>query len=254
MDYKLCDYKCGCDFCPFDAIMRNGAPSEETEDSHESTDKSPSSNLKGTDAATLNSNRSPEKADSGGFQNFADYSLDENSFYGVQFWSIKPVAPKRGLLGLSDLGMKLLPSIKEIILQRAGSLIKRDQAFCWLVTNEGTICLTAPIDAKITLHNPRLKGNMSRSTQRTNENSWFMEIFSDRFEQDLSRFSQGHKAGKFLKAQHDLIIDAFENALGTSNQSLGLTMQDGGRRIFRLEEMLGPRRYYEIVCKILSRD
>ena len=252
VDYKLCDRKFDCENCPFDAIMKSGGANPPINDAvpKQSATKTVSTTPK---AGICESSASMPVLVSC-WHGLGTFGFDSEAFYGTQFWYIKSLAPKRALLGLSDIGVKLLPPIKEIILQKTGSPIKIGQSFCWIVINEGTICLPSPITGKITLCNQQLFGEWNRNPRQSTEDPWFVEFYSEKLADDLSQWRQGPQAMDFLEAQQADVIHAFESALENNIEGLGFTMQDGGRRLLRLEEILGPRKYYEIVCRLFGKE
>jgi len=252
VDYKLCDRKLECENCPFDAIMKSGGTNSTSEDQvqNQSPSMSASKSLKAAPRESAASFPLPLSC----WHGLGMFNFDSDAYYGRQFWYVKSLAPKRALLGLTDIGVKLLPRIKEIIMQKSGGPMKQGQTFCWLISDDGTICLLSPIDGKISLGNQQLHEEWNRIPRQSNRNSWLVEFYSEKLAEDLSGWRQGPEAMDFLEAQQTGVINTFDSALSSNTEELGLTIQDGGRRLLRLEEMLGPRKYYEIVCGLFAKE
>ncbi len=252
VDYKLCDRKFDCENCPFDAIMKSGGTAPTP--NHLAPAPSPSMTARSTTKAEVGESPAVMPLSLSCWHGTGTFIFDSEAFYGVGFWYVKSLAPKRALLGISEVGMKLLPSVKEIILQKTGSTIQAGQALCWIVCSEGTLCLPSPISGKITLCNPQSFGEWNRNRRQSQEDSWLAEFYSEKLAEDLRAWKQGPPAMDFLETQQAQVIDAFKSAIEGHTDELGYTMQDGGRRLLSLEEMLGPRKYYEIVCRLFAQE
>ncbi len=224
IDFKLCDHNRDCENCAFDAIMKN----ERSFTRHQ--------NANVTHATSHNP-----------LQRLQALQWDSTSYYGSRYWYIEPLGHNKALVGLNELAMQIVPTVKDIILTEDGH-VEKDQAVGWLVTDSGTICLNAPFDATIKKTNPALLADMNKRHKK----AWFFTVEHDHLEDELVHLKKGKPAAAFLNIRRSKVLDIFESEMQSMSASVGETMQDGGVLVSNLEEMIGPKRYFKIICEFFE--
>ena len=225
IDFKLCDNQRDCENCPFDAIMKN--------------ERSYSRVQNKSETATT-----PQKNP---LQKLKNIKWDNTSYYGSRYWFVEPLGKEKALVGLNELALHIIPTVKDIILSEEGD-IKKDQAVGWLVTDNGTICLNAPFDATIRKTNPALLADMGERDRKV----WLFTVESQHLPDELGKLKRGKEADHLLNSRREKIVTIFESAMGTMQTGVGETMQDGGAIVTNLEQMIGAKRYFKIVCEFFK--
>lgn len=221
VDFKLCDHNHECETCAFDAIMKN-----ERAFRYQNKNEKP----------TSVSHKNP-------LQRLQELAWDSTSYYGTGYWYVEPLSAKKALVGLSDLAMHIVPTVKDIILTEDGT-VEKNQAVGWLVTDNGTICLNAPFNATIKKTNPALLADMSNRDKK----AWLFTVESELLADELNHLKKGKAAESFLNHRREKILSIFESEMQSMNAEIGETMQDGGVPVSTLEQMIGPKRYFKIIC------
>jgi glycine cleavage system H lipoate-binding protein len=226
IDFKLCDHNHECETCSFDAIMKN----ERSFARHQNKEAS--------------SNTLPHKNP---LQRLKELQWDSTSYYGNRYWYIEPLGKNKALIGLSELAMQVVPTVKDIILTEDGQ-VEKNQAVGWLVTDNGTICLNAPFDATIQKTNPALVADMSKRDKK----AWLFTVYKENLSEELSKLKKGESAEAFLNTRREKILDIFESEMTSMSAGVGETMQDGGVLVSNLEQMIGSKRYFKIICEFFQ--
>jgi len=151
IDFKLCDHQRDCEHCPFDAGMKNEHPCSPVQKSPMAGQSPPCTPL----------------------QKLKRIKWDSTSYYGSRSWFVDPLGKEKALVGLNELALHIIPTVRDIILSEQNE-IKKDQAIGWLVTDNGTICLNAPFDAQIHKTNSALLADMNARDRKV----WLFTISS----------------------------------------------------------------------------
>ncbi len=247
IDYKLCDRNYDCEHCPFDKIMKSGQDLQKVDDE---INFRPSASV-GITSQSKPARKRTRIPNRRLFQ-LPNIQFSTDNYYGYHYWYARPKSANDVMLGLSNLAISLLPTIKDVITPNCSANISKGQTLCWLVLNEGTICLPAPVSGKITRTNQELHNDLNLKEKCSGDKLWFVEIYSKNLGHELECLLKGEKAKSFLHSQR---ADAKEKLLFFLNYEqteLGQTMQDGGNQIYNIEEMFGQEKYFQFLCKLFK--
>ncbi len=225
VEFKLCDQQYDCDHCSFNAIMKN---------EHAAVRTSPPL-------------PEPTVSNNGPFYSLQALQWDNNVYYGNRYWFVEPLGPQKALLGLNELALQIIPSLRDIILTEEGHVVK-NQVIGWLLTDDGTICLKAPFDAKILKSNPAFLSD----AQERNPKVWMFTLSCEHLESELNKLRKGQAAATLLNTQRDSIISQMRDELNAMHPAIEETMQDGGQRVDNLEQMLGCKRYLKVISRFFE--
>ena len=227
VEFKLCDQNFDCDNCSFNAIMKNEKPVSNHVSKHS----------QGTALPTQNDP----------FRSLQNLTWDQHAYYGNRYWFVEPLGAQKALLGLNELALHVLPTLRDVILTEEGRVVK-DQVIGWLLTDDGTLCLKAPFDANI------LKANATflADAHERSHNVWMFTLSSSKINSELKQLHRGKSAAPLLNGNRDALVSVMQNELQAMNPSIGETMQDGGLHVGNLEQMLGSKRYFKVICQFFE--
>jgi len=242
IDFKLCDRNHTCDDCPFNKIMTSGRHSYHIDyfidDTEDTTIPEPD-----TENKQKYSKGAEKSFDI--FEKLRHVSFDPDMYYGNYFWFSESADKSKMRIGLNDSALYLLPPLKEIIITQPGVTLEKGQPLFWLFTNIGSLSFNAPLSGKVTKINPKLLSRINHFKENTQV--WILELLLSDPEDQLTSLLKGEKAKQFLLQQQNFIINTFEKHIKKISHESEPTMQDGGMPLFRLENVIGPNKYLDII-------
>lgn len=237
VQYKLCDRGYDCENCPFDACIRSGGLVDTVKKTCDN--QRPSATLMDMPTQASTDIVSPK---------LSRVYYDPDAYYGAHFWEARKTSERRIRLTLSDLGLKLLPRIKEVVFPPQETSIRKGQTVSWLICSKGTLCLKSPFEGEILANNKDFFVNSQTGTDFGP--SYLLEMGAEHIAEQLDAFKSGDEVVPFLQAQRTRIAEKFESALFGYRRVLGETLQDGGERISDVEIMLGQEKYLALVSEL----
>jgi len=249
--YKLCDYKYECEKCPFDQVLRKPtdnsvaparSPGEESHSQRKSIKKDP-----GKDVPT-----GPEAVDFDRvFQRFHGIRVKGDLFYHRGHTWVDVEGPQSVKVGIDDFASRLLLGIKMVVLPSPRNGIDRGQACCWIIEQDGTLPITAPLTGSVVTVNSQISKEPHLITTSPYEQGWLMRIHPENLQRDLKYLYREDDV--FPRYRRDIakVRDTFESLL-RGKEKLGPTLCDGGNMLIHVRDMVGPKRYFDIVSRFFS--
>ncbi len=248
IDFKLCDRNHTCDDCPFNKIMTSGEHAYHINYfiNHEvSAIQEPA-----LDTGPKYAN-GPEKSFDI-FERFRHFTFDPDIYYGNYYWFSEITDKMKIRIGLNFNAVKMLPPLKEIIITQPGVTLERGKPLCWFFTNIGSLSLNAPLNGKVIKINPKLLSQINTFNEK--HKVWILELSIPDFQNQMKMLLKGDKAKQFLLEQQNRIINTFDTCVKRISQEMEPTLQDGGMLLFRLENVIGPHKYLEIITQLFHNS
>jgi glycine cleavage system H lipoate-binding protein len=241
VSYKLCDRNYDCENCPFNASMQSR--SLISPEKGQVTFDRPKHGLDSEqETSPLERILSP----------YCQIAYDPSAFYGAEFWSIKPKGTRTCRIGLNDLGLKILPTVEKVIFPQNDSVLEKNDPFCKLVTREGPMQFSFPVDGKIRFLNKDLLAVLRQSKNGETVDSWFAEFDLLRNE-ELAGFKKGAAALDFLLEQQNDVVKTLISAIDMHDKEERPTLQDGGVLIPDIKTIIGSQKYYRLAVDVLCQ-
>jgi len=238
IDYKLCDYEFNCDDCPFDRVMRKS--NSLTAKKKSQTERS-NSHL--TEISGSEKNKNIERA----LQTLQDFHIRKDFYYHPNHTWV--AVDNEGMLsiGIDDFAQKIVISATMVVLPTPGVQLYHGQACCWIVRHYGTLPIVAPLDGSVVAVNAQLSGTPNLLNKDPYGKGWLLKIKPENLQRDLKRLFYGEAVLTHYRKDAEKLWLKFESALGQGREEVGQTLFDGGKHLAELQDMLGPRRYFEII-------
>jgi glycine cleavage system H protein len=214
ISYKLCERNYQCTFCPFDQAIKNEGGREE--DLQESESGWTEGSLK-TD---------PSVRIGGSF------------FYHPDHCWAKVENTEKVRIGIDDLLTQLVTNIQVVILPQVGSYIGQGECCAHIIQEDYILPVISPLSGSIQTINPRLKKKPELITEDPKGYGWLLTVKPENLASDLKNLLFGRKAHLWYQQEEKEILARADLILKQSPQTVGPTMQDGGVRITRLQDIL----------------
>jgi glycine cleavage system H protein len=247
VSYKLCNHGFECETCPFDQSMRR-------EKVHASESPAPGDEavyrtLSADSFACLGDLQCPENRDDEVlFRPFQSLRIQKTYLYhrGHTWADISNRHMVK--IGIDDFAGTCLPEVKTIILPARKNRIDQGQVCCWIVIEDGTLPILAPLTGTMVDANPRLAQQQNLIRKTPYEQGWLMHIEPEDLHRDLANLYGEDRACAVCQEDVRKLTQTFVSALHAHGDQLGPTLQDGGTAFIHLREAVGPGRYYEIIA------
>ena len=252
VSYKLCNYQYECERCPFDQVLKKSAHSSATQ-GKPSVENSELQTIPIEKDATKKLPVYPDTINLDRiFQEFYDIKIKEDLYYHPRHTWVNVESSHCVKMGLDDVTGKLLLGIKMVILPALNVWVERGQICCWIVAEKGTLPIVAPLTGSVIAINRQISKEPYLINRSPYGQGWLMKIKPEHLPRDLKYLHC--KDDIFPRYQKDLkkLMDTFESLLGNNWEKLGQTLCDGGNMLGHVRDMLGPKRYFDIISAVFS--
>jgi len=232
MSYKLCDRDYECETCPLDWAMSQ-------EGSGERRDRG-SSNPEGND-------ESPPRASAS--------RVDEFTFYHSNHCWVKVEDPMTLRVGMDYFLIKLVGKVKAIAMPAVGDTITQGKSCFTLTLEDLTVPLVSPITGSVQAVNLHLKSKPELIARDPWGVNWLLKVKPTNLALDLENLIIGSQALSWYQKEEQDLGERIDGMLTKSGKvhKLGLTMQDGGRKISRLRELLTAKEHAQILDAFIAK-
>jgi glycine cleavage system H protein len=228
--YQLCDRKFDCDTCPLDAALRKhrNAPAE--------------LHPAGTERETVQMKGRTEP-------------LREELRYSANHCWMKQVDERRVRIGIEPGLAAALFVPKAVVLPSLGQRLKRQQICLWVVMEGGTFPLASPIDGDVVSVNKGPRDEPRELFLHPYENGWLFEVATEEVVVDALPPSDLMDASSATEIYGKETIRFREELFGALKGAspVGATLPDGGVLLHSISDMVGPKKYFQILKDIFGK-
>lgn len=207
VEYKLCDNQFDCENCPFDKVMRNLLDSKEKQD------------IDITDIVT---------------NKLRNTKYDNKIIYLKNNLIAKEICRDTFYLGINPILISFLDSVSSISISECRKNILMDQQVIKILGDWGTISLSAPMNFMI-------YDLLDFPIDTLLEFQWFAIIGV--VNQEISRSKLYQEEWNTIRAKAISNIEEIKSHV----PRVGSTMMDGGTKIKFLYQLVGKKRYINIL-------
>ncbi len=240
VSYKLCDYEYACEECPYDVTIRNNTKENNSVNHYISEVQKNIVNIDDTQRINKLIN------------NLLSIEYRSGVYYSQNHLYVNKSGISKYYIGVDNICMKLLPYITSIVLIPVGTVLLKDQIFCWLVLDDITLALVSPVSGVIKKHNTAIIESPNIIRMDNFENGWLIEIeLSDECELKIlfsdSDIKNWHN--NELNRINRLVRVLVEKYRGSEVH----TLYDGGTVISSLNQIFSTKDYLHILTSLLRK-
>lgn len=212
--YKLCDRNYQCELCPFEHAIKNGEAGEG--DFLEPEEDLTEGSLDGDPSVSING----------------------SIFYHPDHCWVQVENPEKVRIGIDRLLTQLITNVKVVILPQVGSVAKGGEYYAHIIQSDYILPVVSPLSGLVQTVNQRLLREPELITDDPKGDGWLITMKPNNLEDDLKNLLFGRKARSWYRREEKEIMARTDLLLKHNPEAVGPTMQDGGVRIGRLQEML----------------
>lgn len=217
VEYKLCDNNFDCENCPFDKVMRNLCNEKETND-----------NGIINNADTI-------------FNKLQNIKYDDEIIYLNNSLIAKEICDNTFYLGLNPILVNLLYNVNSMVIDECRKNISAGDQLLQINGEWGTVGISAPINLLI-------YNEVGDTAENPLKNEWFAIIGA--VHQDVLNSKLHHNEWEHM---HKKAIGTIAE-IKTRVPKVGDTMMDGGSQINFLHQIIGNKKYIDILNSLCNYE
>ena len=242
ISFKLCPLNYDCEHCDFDKVMRvQTKPSELESKVKKHMPKTPLRSENGY----ITDIESEEP-----FFTFSIGEIDERlHIHPTHLWA-RHEYNHTWRVGVDGLLAYILPPPVKVELYRPNQKIIQEEVFGRILTEAGTVFVTAPLSGRLVQTNPRLAQKPELVQSDPCGEGWLAVIDRLQDGSELEKLYAGPPAIRFLKeeAHHLRILLKYR---GIQVSQIGETLPDGGTDIKYLHQILAPKLCLNLALELI---
>jgi glycine cleavage system H protein len=139
---------------------------------------------------------------------------------------------------------------RSIVLPTTGESVRRGQMHLWVVVEGGTFGVAAPLEGTVRASNARLAERPSLVSTAPLDDGWLYDVEATHAEPQIAALMDAASARHSYAVKAKRFEAQLSKALNARHMSIGPTLADGGAPLGDVSQMLGPTRYFELLCRI----
>ncbi|HTR82299.1 MAG TPA: hypothetical protein VMM58_11775 [Bacteroidota bacterium] len=173
-------------------------------------------------------------------------------YHSGHVW-IKKNSPRTATIGVDQIGAYFLQPIVSVVLPQTPSRMELNSPFTWLVLREGTIALRSIARGFADQTNFDLLDHPYLLLDAPYDSGWIlrMTLSADKTFQD--GLITAEEFTPLLQDEISTLKNKFTAAFRKAQPQVGATLYDGGQPVKSVQEILGRKKYFELVSKIFSK-
>jgi len=247
--YKLCDREFKCEECPLDELMR-----KESAIKGELPLSPLYARVKEITKTQLNTPKEHfERSLEDFFQPLLSVQLPADRLYTRSHMWAHDDTSATTTIGLDHIGAYFLQPIVSVVLPQTPSRIDYKSPCTWLVLREGTIALRSALGGIAMESNSNLLEHPYLLLDDPYHSGWLLRIKKPESKQPRSELLTSDVFTPIFQEEVRGVRDKFAAAFRKSQPGVGPTLFDGGEPVKSIQEILGQKKYFEIISRLFSK-
>jgi glycine cleavage system H protein len=250
VDYKLCDRQLQCEECPFDLQIRRQLSGETVDHLCAAT----------SSVASKKPIPLSEAAFDVAFEHrlaaltslLQQPELPADRFYTQNHLWFRNDGERTFTVGTDHLAVQLLGAVSGVAVPTLPAKVHPQSPCAWLILEAGTIAVKCPFEGTVIHTNDVLRDHPYLLNSSPYERGWIIKLATEEHVAKSRWLLSAHSAAELYRRQGDALTAACRKALKKIHPSVGTTMYDGGKLLERIEEVIGPSVYFQLIIHALS--
>lgn len=248
--YKLCDREYRCEECPFDEVIRQHHGKLVDGDTvHEAAGVRP--DLSETEQPHTAAEHFRRALDAH-LLPFDEPELPHDRLYHRSHTWVQEEKEMMYRVGIDHCAIHLLGMITSVVLPQAPVQAFSNAPCVWLIHSDGAVALRSPIPGRVTQVNAALRDHPHLINGDPYNNGWLLRITQRPVDTSGDDLLTAEKMVLLLQAQAHTLRKELLRAFKRLRPHIGQTMYDGGRLVTSIVDVLGPKKYFEIVSRVFK--
>ena len=241
LNYKLCDRAFDCEHCPLDAALRDrssGCDEDDSELAFTSVDFPAWQDIAPEIRPLLEPIRS--------------LTLCESARYSSRHVWVRQLPTGMLRLGLDAFAAALLPEDAKLVTVANHSELREGEAFGWVYAWNKTLPLPAPVSGLVVCRNGRHLDSISKLRSSPYDEGVLLTIRPAIGTLATAKVCSARTQAAKIRRNCNSLADRLTKAL--AKPDLGLCLNDWGEAVTSLPQLLGPERYWKLLCQYIGGE
>lgn len=187
------------------------------------------------------------------FQPLLSAQFPDDRKYGTCHMWVKSNSDYTSTIGIDHIGAHFLQPMVSVVLPQTPSRVEYNSPFAWLVLREGTIALRSAISGIAVGSNVDLLDHPCLLLDDPYESGWILRIKSSEPQQLRRDLRMSEDFTPLVHKEIQGVREKFNGEFRKSRASIGPTLNDGGEPVKSIQEILGQKKYFEIISQLFSK-
>jgi glycine cleavage system H protein len=187
------------------------------------------------------------------FQPLLSVRLPNDRLYNRSHVWVQDDSASTATIGVDHIGAYFLQPIVSVVLPQTPSRIEYKSPCTWLVLREGTIALRSGVAGIATEANNNLLEHPYLLLDDPYNAGWLLHVKKSDSKEPRSELLTADDFTPMFHEEVRGVREKFAAAFRKSQPSVGPTLFDGGEPVKSVQEILGQKKYFEIICKLFSK-
>lgn len=162
-------------------------------------------------------------------------------------------SPTLSTIGIDHVGAYYLQPVVSVVLPQTPSRVEANSPCAWLVVREGTLALRTSIAGIAIESNSTLVDHPYLLLDDPYASGWILKIRKPEAKQGRTELFTAEEITPILQKEIGLVKEKFSSAFRKMQPPVGSTLHDGGEPVRTVQEMLGHKKYFEIISRVYSK-
>ena len=141
---------------------------------------------------------------------------------------------------------------KTIVLPSPGQRVRARQTCLWIVMDGGTFPMECPVGGVIRGSNSRIAEHPYLLFQSPFDQGWLYEVKADPAWRESADLVSATQIAARYSVDEANFLKRITAAMPGNSPDIGITLADGGHRLWSVPEQVGPARYFSAVRQAFS--
>ncbi len=249
LTYKLCKYDLQCERCPLDWELRNLSSNSPFDPTALREGKGI-----GFEEPTTPPPPPPREKERAR-QEFLGEDLSVSDIRGSLFYHpghtwIKVEKADEVRVGLDCFLKRIVGKVNVIVLPLPGRRCHRGSHLCSIIQEEGILDIVFPVSGSILSVNQKLKDQPNLISKDPLGDGFLLTLKPKNLQRDQQYLFSGEAALSWYRRESERFKTGIISELN-GQESIGITMQDGGISLGDIKKIVAPERYIQLVSAFL---
>jgi glycine cleavage system H protein len=242
--FKLCDRGFDCEHCPFDVAMRgeHRCPGS----IHDAEDDIRALPVQPAADAHVRANEIVTRF----FDGLTAISFPEDrTFHPGHTWA-QALPDGSVRVGLDHVASRFIGMASTVVLPPRSSLLVRNLPFAWVVEQEGSHTLHAPVSGRLAERNSAVMEHPHLLSEDPYDAGWLVRLSGADLPPAEKSSAPETASGRVRDELAALRADVLAHV--QQMQQAGATLYDGGVHVSTVHDLLGPKRFFKLASRLFQ--
>ena len=169
-------------------------------------------------------------------------------YHPCHLW-VKDESPSTSTLGIDHIGAYFLQPIVSVVLLQTPSRVEYDSPCAWLVTREGTIALRSAVPGIAVETNATLVDHPYLLLDDPYGAGWILKVTKLEDKKRRSELLPAQDYTPLLVQEVETVKEKFISSFKKCQPGVGSTLYDGGEPLQTIQEILGAKKYFDVISR-----